>query len=272
MICHCLCLIILIQIVTITSFRLSLHRVSTKNFKNHLFPLENIEEIRPHLPSTSISLWNYYLLEPSDLFSASDLSTKCFFKPKVILKKDDMSNLEKTIFGSLESFLHYFDRTECWISNYLGFKDRGGKRLTNPNLEVALDVILIAATSKENPSKIIGLVELSLELPNGLLPGPDSSPFRSNPKDLSEYQPYVSNLAVDPRERRKGLSRSLCQLVEVIASRIYGKPKMYLHVLRNNTAARNLYESLGYTVLDALNEEEIRKYRMEEIVYYYKSF
>lgn len=236
-----------------------------------LFPLENIEELATDLPTFTSSKWNYYLLEPKDLFSASDLSTTCFFKPKVTFKKDDMSEGEKLLFGSFESFLHFFDRTECWISNYLGFKDRGGQRLPNPNLDISMDVFLIAATSKQNPKKIIGLVELSLEVPTGLLPGPDTSSFRSRPNDLSDYQPYVSNLAVDPRERRQGLSRSLCQLVEVIALKAYRKPKMYLHVLKNNIAARNLYESLGYSLLNKLNEEDLIRYRMEEIVYYFKA-
>ncbi len=236
-----------------------------------LFPIENIEELHPFLPEISSTMWRYYLLEPRDIVDAAELSTKCFFKPKVVLKKDDMSIIEKAIFGSVESVLHSFDRAECWISNYLGYKNRLGNRGSKPTLSISRDAIIIAATSTENPSQIIGLIELSLEKPNGFLPMPFISPFQSNSQDLSEFQPYLSNLSIDPVARRKGLSRKLCQLVETISSKLYQKSEIYLHVLKDNTAARNLYDSLGYSVVDRLTEEEILRYRMEDIVFYYKS-
>jgi len=58
---------------------------------------------------------------------------------------------------------------------------------------------------------------------------------------------YLSNLAVMNAHRRQGAARQLLAACEPIA-RDWGFYDIYLHVLENNTAAKRLYESMGYTV------------------------
>lgn len=60
--------------------------------------------------------------------------------------------------------------------------------------------------------------------------------------------PYVSNLAVHPRYRRRGIARELLLKCEPQAVR-WGFEEIYLHVLDNNRQAQGLYERLGYQVV-----------------------
>jgi ribosomal protein S18 acetylase RimI-like enzyme len=60
----------------------------------------------------------------------------------------------------------------------------------------------------------------------------------------SDY-PYLSNLAVHPEYRRQGVAQDLLSNCEVTA-REWGFSEIYLHVLENNHAARQLYYQAGY--------------------------
>lgn len=57
--------------------------------------------------------------------------------------------------------------------------------------------------------------------------------------------PYLSNLAVHPHYRRRGVARQLLLSCEQIAYS-WGFNDLYLHVLENNHQARQLYFKLGY--------------------------
>ncbi|WP_341734996.1 GNAT family N-acetyltransferase [Microcoleus sp. EPA2] len=60
----------------------------------------------------------------------------------------------------------------------------------------------------------------------------------------SDY-PYLSNLAVHPEYRRQGVAQKLLNNCEKTA-RDWGFSEVYLHVLENNHAARQLYYQAGY--------------------------
>jgi ribosomal protein S18 acetylase RimI-like enzyme len=60
----------------------------------------------------------------------------------------------------------------------------------------------------------------------------------------SDY-PYLSNLAVHPEYRRQGVAQQLLSKCEETA-REWGFSEIYLHVLENNHAARQLYYQAGY--------------------------
>jgi ribosomal protein S18 acetylase RimI-like enzyme len=57
--------------------------------------------------------------------------------------------------------------------------------------------------------------------------------------------PYLSNLAVHPEYRRQGVAQELLSNCEKTA-REWGFSEIYLHVLENNHAARQLYYQAGY--------------------------
>lgn len=248
----------------IDSYSLTIQRNRETRFLLYPISKENLQEMEISFDSN----WNFHLLEKEDIKRATDLSTDCFYKPKVLLARDGMSKVELAFFGGIEKVLHSFDKTEEWISNYLGYRMRGGKRLSFPSFQPSADAIILAATHVQNPKFIVGMIELSLEKPNGLLPIPHTFPQPIN--NLSVYEPYLSNLCVDPSQRRKGLSRKLCQILEEIVRSVYKKSSIYLHVLEDNEAARSLYASLGYQPISVLTNDEIRRYRMEKVCYYKK--
>lgn len=63
-------------------------------------------------------------------------------------------------------------------------------------------------------------------------------------RDRKRYL-YVSNLAVRPTHRRRGVARQLLLSCERVALS-WGFQDLYLHVLENNHQARQLYFKLGY--------------------------
>ena len=65
-----------------------------------------------------------------------------------------------------------------------------------------------------------------------------------------ENAAYLCNIAVDPTFRRQGYARRMLAACESIAS-AQGFPDLYLHLRLADTAARSLYESSGYSQVDA---------------------
>lgn len=66
------------------------------------------------------------------------------------------------------------------------------------------------------------------------------------PWQIPSYDyPYLSNLAVHPEYRRQGVAQQLLNNCEDTA-REWGFSEIYLHVLENNHAARQLYYQAGY--------------------------
>jgi len=66
--------------------------------------------------------------------------------------------------------------------------------------------------------------------------------------DNFEYA-YLSNLAVSPKYRRQGVAEQLLISCEEVALK-WGFNDLYLHVLENNSPAKNLYKKAGYRLKD----------------------
>ncbi len=65
---------------------------------------------------------------------------------------------------------------------------------------------------------------------------------------MGQRQPYISNLAVLPGWRRRGVAQRLLLGAESVV-RVWGYRALHLHVMEGNQAARNLYNQLHYQVL-----------------------
>lgn len=93
--------------------------------------------------------------------------------------------------------------------------------------------LLVAESCRDG--RIAGMVEL------GVLPCPIPIERRPAPE-----LPYLVNLAVDPRYRRRGLGQELVAACEKVAKDEWGYSEIFLYVKRQNTAAVCLYYSMGY--------------------------
>jgi ribosomal protein S18 acetylase RimI-like enzyme len=217
----------------------------------------------------STDRWEYHLLEQSDLDRAAALSAECFFNPRVVFNTSGMSEAEIGIVNFIKNTYTNFELSDSRFSNYVGFRTRGGARLRNPTVGLTSDSLIIAATPKNSDKIIAGLVEICLEKPRGSLAPPIRLPW-THP-NVETDEPYLCNLCVADAYRRRGLAKLLCEVGEQLVANQWNKDIMYLHVEKNNTAARQLYESvLRYDMTPGLDPFEARKQGMENILYYKK--
>ncbi len=98
---------------------------------------------------------------------------------------------------------------------------------------------------KDNDSsdlaQLVGTVELGLRSPLTLGWPLNIETWLSPNKTFL----YISNLAVASSFRRQGIAQKLLQRCEQTAM-TWQHPELYLHVLENNQAARNLYHLAGF--------------------------
>lgn len=215
-------------------------------------------------------LFNVVPIKKEKLSDAVDLALRCFFTGRL----DDRNDFD----GFMKYVVDYYkwsEKSDAWLSNYLGFWNRSGKRLTSLDCAVMRDTLIFGAYTKdpkealklENSQKkiLVAMIELSLEPPKNKI-----SPFLRNPFDNQldpEAQPYIANLCVDSSYRKLGLAKELCLLCENISVNNWEKNKIYLHVGQDNVPAQKLYESLGFSRVGTtrgLNPGEV-------VIYYSKS-
>jgi ribosomal protein S18 acetylase RimI-like enzyme len=68
------------------------------------------------------------------------------------------------------------------------------------------------------------------------------------PWQMTSPYPYLSNLAVRPADRGQGVAQQLIQAAEQLVQQDWQGEDLYLHVMRDNPIARQLYLKLGYVV------------------------
>lgn len=59
-------------------------------------------------------------------------------------------------------------------------------------------------------------------------------------------RPYLSDLCVNPRWRRRGIAKMLIEKCEDVALNSMNKEELYIRVEQNNTRAIQMYENLSY--------------------------
>ena len=122
---------------------------------------------------------------------------------------------------------------------------RNRLRATAPNhiCLVAVD-LTVRAITEGSPyaagNELAGTVEMALRSNE-----PWKSDVNASTKRVHGRYPYVSNLAVRPTLRRRGVAKQLLLSCERVALS-WGFQDLYLHVLENNHQARQLYFQLGY--------------------------
>lgn len=214
----------------ITAFRISCpsnpYRTSVSQ-SQHVFDiskeLTELDRLYGYSYGSNQSPWRFGLLEDKDMPMAVELSMRSFFKPRLNLNTEGMSGFEAKIASGIINAFTAIERFDYEISSYMGFKSRSGRRLTEPYLAPSKDSIILVAVDKRSQN-ICGLVEVSLELPDGNMAPPIAKPWRQ-PPSASDY-PYLCNLCIDNSHRRKGLGKALVLLCEQIMKVYWKKSTM----------------------------------------------
>ena len=96
---------------------------------------------------------------------------------------------------------------------------------------------------------------------NGKVLGLAEIDDRPSPKDKNASpRPYMYNVAVDPKWRRKGIAKALVLECEKMAQN-WDKPEVYLKVRDTSQAAIAMYKSLGYLERSSSIEKLNDKYQ-----------
>ncbi|XP_071731987.1 GCN5-related N-acetyltransferase 6, chloroplastic [Rutidosis leptorrhynchoides] len=81
--------------------------------------------------------------------------------------------------------------------------------------------------------------------------------YTDNTKEPRKQYGYISNLCVAKSARRQGIARNMLHFA--IESTISdGVEQVYVHVHRNNIAAQELYQKIGFTVVDLASPQLLR--------------
>lgn len=142
---------------------------------------------------------------------------------------DDLNDVAQIITESFHSPTGFWGWTLPLLR--LGIYEDLRHRLASP---APHHLCLVAVDTQEANNSLAGTVELGVRY---------SDAWAQKGKSFV----YLSNLAVHPSYRRRGIASSLLAECEKTASQ-WGFQDIYLHVLENNHTARQLYFKLGYRV------------------------
>ena len=126
-------------------------------------------------------------------------------------------------YGDTNFITYNIERLNTFLSLESTFPQPG-------SISGAVHSMLVAC--RQTDGKVLGFAEI------------DGRPTKD---ENAAPRPYMCNLAICPKWRRKGIAKALVQQSEDKAVQ-WGKTEMYLKVREANNAAINMYKSLGYEV------------------------
>ena len=132
----------------------------------------------------------------------------------------------------------------------------GDSNFITYNIE-RLNTFLSLESTFPQPGSVVGAVHSMLvacRQTDGKVLGFAEIDGRPTKKENEAPRPYMCNLAVCPKWRRRGLAKALVVQCEEKALK-WGKTDMYLKVREANDAATNMYKDLGYEVKSTKTEE-----------------
>jgi len=106
--------------------------------------------------------------------------------------------------------------------------------------------VFVATNDSEN--ELVGLIEVSMQPQSGQTAPPFPVPAFLKRLSIRPLFPYISNLVIADKERRKGYAKRLVRACEQQA-RGWGYDRCYLHVDLDYPPAAALYEGMGYGVV-----------------------
>jgi ribosomal protein S18 acetylase RimI-like enzyme len=146
------------------------------------------------------------------------------------LISQDLNGLAEVLTDSFHSCEGFMSWTYPLFK--LGVYEDLRTRLRSPQTPYHVCLVAIAKTNLQTQETVIGSAEIAIR-----------SQFSWS--EFEPQHPYISNLAVSPNYRRKGVAKKLLLRCEQTALE-WGFSKISLHVLENNDQAKRLYLNNGY--------------------------
>ena len=168
--------------------------------------------------------------------AASRILTDGFFADKTNFVTYQMERLKT--FLSLEST---YPRINNQYKKFFHDSFNGTPKKTITNGQQQQQFMLISGLEKNG--KVIGFAEIDARPPKLDINAPPSS---NPPTGPPAPRPYMYNLAVDKKFKRRGIASSLIKSCEDVCVNYWGYDCMYLKVRRGNKGALHLYRGLGY--------------------------
>ena len=142
----------------------------------------------------------------------------------------------------------------------------GDSNFITYNIE-RLNTFLSLESTFPQPGSVVGIVHTMLvacRQTDGKVLGFVEIDGRPAKKENEAPRPYMCNLAVCPKWRRKGIAKELVRQCEEKALQ-WGKSEIFLKVREANDAATNMYKDLGYEI-QSIKTEEMRGKPPQSIV------
>jgi ribosomal protein S18 acetylase RimI-like enzyme len=103
-----------------------------------------------------------------------------------------------------------------------------------PYTDKELHRMLVAISTVEGEEEIVGFCDVDARIPN------KPTSYTYNPR------PYLSDLAVHPDHRRKGIAKALIKTSEEFCEKGINRNEVYIRVEKINTTALSMYKALNY--------------------------
>lgn len=232
--------------------------------------------LRPRLRSLDSDPYMLGVMETQDVPGVARVIAESF--SNLVVTSDDGATWESAVLDGVANIVTAYDvrlaRCRCFrilvrtrisprrtqVAEYSrGLRQRCGGRLARPlDLDVADDPgSLVVTVGRRDAVDVVGAVELTLRDADGTAPGPfiflDKVRQSVFQRGGVMNRPYISNLCVSKKYRRRGIAGTLLSAAEYVASAVWGYDTVFLHVHENNKKALDLYRSAGYLEI-ALND------------------
>ncbi|KAL3805305.1 hypothetical protein HJC23_009012 [Cyclotella cryptica] len=112
--------------------------------------------------------------------------------------------------------------------------------------------VVSCCSEKDKDGIVVGFCDLDFRSPPTYSTNPFTMFTPSSSNHIIRQRPYLSDLAIHPGHRRRGLASSLMEEAENRA-KSRGVREIYLGVAEENSAALSMYDGMGYEVLDYFN-------------------
>ena len=119
---------------------------------------------------------------------------------------------------------------ERWRTAQRGLHWRLAERLQHPSVALSMEASLLLALQDRRTGRLVACAEISLRPVDGKLPGEFAVPPLFLSHTESKMGAYLSNLAVAPDFRRRGVAKKLLSVCEWLVRREWSMPALFLHV------------------------------------------